>query len=400
MDLKTGYPFWLIKNGLPFNYKALDKNLKTDAVIIGGGISGALAAYFLSNKGINCVVLDKRTIGLGSTCASTSLVQYELDKPLFELEKLVGEQRAEEVYLECVNAVNSLGKLCNRLGFKEAEKIPSLYYAASAGHQQRIEKEFKARNRIGIDVKLLGQKQVKKNYGFNAVCAIESSCGLSVNVYTLVHALCKAAAENGLQVYDRTEVVNIRRAKKSFTVHTEDHHINCRYIVNATGYEAGNFIKHPLCQLQSTYAIVSEHYDAPDSFWKNRAMLWNTADPYLYMRLTQDNRIIVGGRDEEIFNAKRRDQLIAHKSKLLKKDFNKLFPEIKFKTEFSWTGTFAVTKDAMPYIGALQGQPNIFYALGYGGNGILFSYIAAKIISDSIIGKKNKATDWFKFNRN
>ena len=82
MNLITGYPYWLINSGLPTNYPKLEKSLKTDIVIIGGGISGALTAYYLTNAGLNCVVVDSRTIGLGSTCASTALLQYELDTPL------------------------------------------------------------------------------------------------------------------------------------------------------------------------------------------------------------------------------------------------------------------------------------------------------------------------------
>ena len=90
MDLHSGLPFWLIKSGLPFNYYPLDRSLTTDVAIIGGGISGALAAYYLTSAGISCIVLDARTIGLGSTCASTALLQYEIDVPLCRLKEKTG----------------------------------------------------------------------------------------------------------------------------------------------------------------------------------------------------------------------------------------------------------------------------------------------------------------------
>ncbi len=67
MDLKSGMPFWLIKDGLMFNYPKLENDLEAEVVILGGGISGALSAYYLSKAGIDCVVIDARTIGLGST---------------------------------------------------------------------------------------------------------------------------------------------------------------------------------------------------------------------------------------------------------------------------------------------------------------------------------------------
>jgi len=81
MDLVSGYPFWLIKSGLIYNYPALENSIKTDVVILGGGISGAFTAYNLTNAGIDCVVVDSRSIGLGITCTRTSLLKWEIDTP-------------------------------------------------------------------------------------------------------------------------------------------------------------------------------------------------------------------------------------------------------------------------------------------------------------------------------
>ena len=87
------------------------------------------------------------------------------------------------------------------------------------------------------------------------------------------------------------------------------------------------------------------------------------------------------------------------KSKSLERSFTKLFPEITFKTDFRWAGTFASTKDGLPYIGSIRQRPHTYFALGFGGNGITFSAIAAGIIKDMLIGKKNKDAEIFKFDR-
>jgi glycine/D-amino acid oxidase-like deaminating enzyme len=87
------------------------------------------------------------------------------------------------------------------------------------------------------------------------------------------------------------------------------------------------------------------------------------------------------------------------KSLLLQKDFSKLFPGIDLIPEFSWTGTFGSTKDALPYIGTYDKTPHTYYALGFGGNGITFSVLAAEIIRDMILGKKNKDAGLFSFDR-
>jgi len=98
MNLKAGYPFWLVKNGLPFTFPKLDHDVETDVVIMGAGISGALVRYYLVNAGIQCTTIDARTIGLGSTSASTALLQYELDDPLYKRTDMIGKGNAQRDY--------------------------------------------------------------------------------------------------------------------------------------------------------------------------------------------------------------------------------------------------------------------------------------------------------------
>jgi glycine/D-amino acid oxidase-like deaminating enzyme len=87
------------------------------------------------------------------------------------------------------------------------------------------------------------------------------------------------------------------------------------------------------------------------------------------------------------------------KSILLQKDFSKLFPGIRFIPEFSWSGSFGKTKDSLPFIGEYKKTPHIYYAPGFGGNGITFSVLAAEIITDMIRCIPNKNAEIFSFER-
>ena len=125
MKLTGGYPFSLINHGLLNSYSKLLKNTATNTIILGGGISGALSAYYLINAGIECILVDSRTIGLGSTCASTSLLQYELDIPLHLLKKKVGDKNAERVYQLCSNSIDTLIEIMDNVGFTDYKKTYS-----------------------------------------------------------------------------------------------------------------------------------------------------------------------------------------------------------------------------------------------------------------------------------
>ena len=142
MKLSSGYPLNLIKNGLPFSYPKLERDIKTDVLVLGGGISGALTAHYLIREGVNCTLIDARTIGLGSTCASTSLLQYEIDTPLYELIKMVGEKKAVRSYKLGVSAITKLSELATKTGMKDFEMKKSFYYAAYKKDISYLKKEF------------------------------------------------------------------------------------------------------------------------------------------------------------------------------------------------------------------------------------------------------------------
>jgi glycine/D-amino acid oxidase-like deaminating enzyme len=314
MNLSTGYPYWLINSGLPVNYPKLEQSIKTEIVIIGGGISGALTAYMLINAGLTCTVVDARTIGLGSTCASTSLLQYELDKPLSELSSQIGFQPAARAYTMCGEAIDKIEHISKKIKFPYFEKQKSLFFAAEKKDDKLIKSEFFYRKNAGFQVQHLEKKDIQKQFGFSATSAILSMQGATMDAYLFTHALFKASIKKGLLVFDRTIISKIKCEKNGVKLVTEKgHEIRAKKIVNASGYEITEFIGKKIVQLNSTYALASEHIQAPLPVWTDKTLLWNTADPYLYLRLTNDNRIIIGGRDEKFYNPERRDKLIKKK---------------------------------------------------------------------------------------
>ena len=144
-NLKAGYPFSLIKNGLVANYPKLEKDVRTGVVMVSGGISGALAAHYMIQKNIPCVIVDARSIDLGSTCASTSLLQYEIDTPLYRLTELIGKEAVSRSYWLCKEAIDILIELAAEIGFADIEKKKGLYYAAAKKDVAGLKKEFVAR---------------------------------------------------------------------------------------------------------------------------------------------------------------------------------------------------------------------------------------------------------------
>lgn len=400
MNLSAGYPFWLIQDGIPYNYPKLLRSLSTQVVVLGGGISGALMSFYLQQAGIETVVLDGRTIGLGSTCASTSLLQYEIDTPLSELQLQIGHAAANRAYALCADSISELAAITQTIGFTGFAYKKSIYYAALKKHLPFLKRELEARKQMGIQAEWLDCQVMKQQYGISAPAAILSEPAAQTNAYALTHALHQYNIGKGTEVYDRTFITRVDRHKKGVSLFTENgYRVNCKKLICATGYETVRDIDKKFVRLSSTYVVASEQFHTNERFLDENILLWSTANPYLYVRSTDDKRILVGGRDEGFVSSSKRDILINLKSHRLVKDFQKLVPGISFKKEFSWTGTFGSTKDGLPFIGSYAGFPNSFFALGFGGNGITFSVIAARMLSGVLTGKIDKDLSLFSFDR-
>ena len=400
MNLHSDYPFWLIKEGVGAGFPSLTRDLSTDVLVIGGGITGALIGNKLMQNGIATAIVDKRHVGFGSTSASTALLQYEIDTPLHKLIAWVGEQRAARAYHLCENAIDELAVICGRLsGRAEFERRPSLWYASYKKDMARLlEPEFRARKRHGFRVRLLDARDVRETFGFSAPGAILSAIGATCHPYKLTRALLNAIARQGGSVHELTEITGWSATRNQVILETKrGPRIKAKYVVVAAGYESQEYLPKRVARFHSTYAIVSKPVPKRPLWYRN-SLIWESKTPYLYLRTTADGRVLVGGRDENFQSAGKRDALIGRKSAELHSDFEKLFPRISFEIDFAWAGTFAETKDGLPYIGNPLGR-RVFYAMGYGGNGITFSVVAANLIVDAILKRKNPDAEIFSFDR-
>lgn len=346
------------------------------------------------------MVIDGRTIGLGSTCASTSLLQYEIDVPLCELQKKIGIQPAVTAYKLCAAAINKLEAIAAAIGHREFKNKQSLYFADRKKEVSFLGREYAVRKTNGFDVSLLDKAQINGSFHFDAPGAILSAKAAQTNAYTFTHHLLQHCMQKGMQVFDRTYADKITHAKDGVVIKTAAGHvIRARKLIYANGYEAVKYVDKKIVNLQSTYAVCTEQMIPSEMKMDTDTLMWNTAHPYLYMRTTGDNRILIGGRDEKFADPRKRDALIDKKTRQLAKDFKKLFPAACFKSEFSWAGTFGSTRDGLPFIGNYKKMPNSYFALGFGGNGITFSLIAAEILSNELIGKTNPGQTIFSFDR-
>ncbi len=401
MDLYSGYPYWLIKNPLYNHIHELRDDIRVETVIIGSGITGALVAHELCSHGLPCVVLDKRAVATGSTATSTAQLQYEIDVPLSDLLKKLKTKTAVTAYQSSLQAISDVEQVLKSTGLDAGfERKSSLYLASDDKGRKALEEEYTTRQQYGLPVSYLTAAELRERYDISRPAALYNDAAAQMDTYKATTGILQYHQEhNGLQLYPYTEVIRHKATREGYVLLTGNGKIvHCRNLVIASGYEAGAFLPKQVMDLVSTYALVTEPVPA-SVIWPEACLIWETARPYFYLRTTGDNRIMMGGEDIPFKNERLRDVLLKRKTNKLLQTFRQLFPAIPVKCEMAWCGTFSATGDGLPFIGRYPGIKNMYFALGYGGNGITFSMIAAQLIRLQLLGQKDERMAVFGFER-
>lgn len=400
MKLTSDFPFWLLQNGLKYTYPPIDCDLSCDVTVVGGGITGAIIVDRLVQEGFEVGLVERRDMCTGSTSASTALLQYEIDVSLIELNELIGSEKASRAYQLSHRAIDKLEEIALSLnadvGFG---RKTSIYLADNKKMAIQLAQEARARKEIGLDVTYYNAQELKETFRIDGSAALASQQAASCDPHRFAHALLQRAQQKGAMLFDRTEVTAFKNDGSNCELTTDrGPTITSKHVVYANGFESQSMLRKRIVDLDNTYAITSEPLE--DIYpWDANWLLWEAREPYLYLRITADNRLLVGGEDDDFHSPTRRDRLIERKSAKIEAKVRKLIPDLKWEPAFSWAGTFGKTKDGLAYIGTNEEFPGAHFALCFGGNGITFSAIAADMLVDFFTQGHSPDADLFSFDR-
>lgn len=386
MNLQTGTYYWPTTLKNPPTYPHLQENLECDVLIIGGGSSGAQCAYLLADSGLNVVVVEKNTIGSGSTTTNTALIQYSGERLFSDLVNSFGRPYISRHLQLCKEAINNIEK-ASSFGHIDCEftRRDSLYFASFKEDVQKLQKEHKLLVEEKFPVDFLTADQIENRYPFKKDAALYSYNDAEINPFAFTHHLFEYAVKKGVKIFEHTEVNGKKFEQKKATIRTKNNcSIQARHVIVACGYEGIDIKKEKKASFVSTYTVTTKPVEDFSSLY-NKTLIWETARPYTFIRTTKDNRIIIGGLDENTPYAEVRDRKLISKRDKLMLEFNKLFPDIQVEPEYYAAAFYGGTNDGLPIIGKYDEYPNCHFLFGFGDNGTVYSMILAKIISDVIV---------------
>lgn len=403
MQLTNGNVFWTKKNEIKNIYPYLTKDIYCDILVVGGGITGAITAYYLSKEGLNVVVVEKNIIGYGSTSASTALLEYSIDVDLYKLEKVLGERNSKRVYDLCLEAISDIENIDKEIGKKsDFRKRDSIYFTNKIMQRSSMIKEYETRKKAGFDVNFIDQSSfINLNSGI-----LTKNAGADIDPYKFTIELFEYLnKQDNVKVFENTEVVDIKCNYDNVICNTKNKFkIKADKLIFASGTQSLQYIKTNIVGLYKNFNIITKPLPGLSKL-DTSFVLKDMCEPHHTIRFTKDNRIIFSGEDIKMSAKMESENSLKSISKdkysKLNSCLNKIFHNIdNTEIEFEYNTTFANTSDSLPIIDEIEDMPNCFCNLGYCGNGILFSVIGAKTLKDAVKGLYTKDMKMFSIKRN
>ena len=405
-SLRHGRPIWLRidqRQDIP-RFPSLSGHHDVDVAIVGGGMTGAMIASHFARHGVNVAVLEAYRVGSGSTAASTALLLQEPDLDLSSLAKKYGQAASRRIWELSFAAARKLAK-----SFRD-ERVAcdllyrdSIYYTKSVERAELLRRELAERHDAGLPGEWLSPRRVRELTGLTAAGAIRTRGNAQLNPYRACLGLTAAAERAGAAIFERSRVRRIQQRPNGVRVHTQRGTIDAASVVIATGYATREF--RPLAgrfRMRHTFVVATHPLTRAqrNDLGLGDVMRWDTERPYHYVRWTPDHRLLLGGEDRRLRQGMRLDRVFRDGARDLRDYFETHLPTLaEVGVDYAWEGKFAVTPDSLPYIGPHRRYPRHAFALGYGGNGMTFAWMAAQILLEQWKGISSSDHQLFSFNR-
>lgn len=358
---------WTKTVNLP-QFPALQGNLKTDVLIIGGGMAGILCAHFLQEQGVDYVLAEGRTICSGVTKNTTAKITSQHGLIYQKLLRNAGSERAA-MYLDANQvAVRKYAELAKNIDCDFERKINFVY---SLNDRRKLEREAESLDAIGFHSIFTEDTELP----FRVAGAIGFENQAQFHPLKFVAGLAK-----NLHIYEHTYVKEL----KPHTAVTEQGNIMFQKVIFATHFPIDN--KHGMYFLKMyqhrSYVIGYENAQKVEGMYVDEAMRGMSFRNY-------GDLLLVGGGDH------RTGQQGGNWREIRK------FAKECYGEAAHWATQDCMSLDGVPYIGQYsKGLPECYVATGFNKWGMTSSMVAAGILVDLVQGRENTYAEVFDPSRN
>lgn len=368
------------------NYPSLDKDIKVDLVIIGGGMVGMSCAYQLRNEGLNIAILESRSILQGTTGYTTAKITSQHSLIYNKIINSMGESLAKQYATANENAISEIKKIIDENGIEcDYENQSAYIYAQKEENIKKIEEEVKAASSLGIKATFV--KDIPFSIPIKGAVRFDNQAQFHPRKYLL--ALSQVIQNKGVKIYEKSRVVTLDENDEGYILTTSNgNNVLANKVIIASHYPFYN--KHGMyfarIYVERDYVVAIK---AKEKF--PGGMYINAEEPVRSLRShpTDDGELIlVVGESHKTGQGE--DTNDHYKSLMNFADEIFTIEDIPYR----WSTKDCMTLDGIPYIGNYTvNTPNLYVATGFGKWGMTNSTVSSLLLKDLITGKESPFAD-------
>lgn len=378
-------PYWF-SNATISPFPALDNPVTVDVLVVGGGITGVTTAYLLRKAGLTVALTERARVARVDTGHTTAHLTAVTDMRLYELVETFGRDHARAVWDAGAAAIDQVEEIIKREQIDcEFTRVPGYLHAPVEGEGEtsleKFQEDARLANEFGFDASYLDHVPHMQRPG------VRFADQAKFHPIKYLAALANRIPGEGSYLWEESKASEFDAEKR-------------RAKINGQWVSYGNLVLATHNPLVGESGVVSStlfqtklalytSYVVGGTIPRGSipaASFWDTADPYLYLRVERGNAIL-GGEDHKTGQVV--DTVKCYQR--LERTLEKLAPGARI--DHHWSGQVIETNDGLPFIG--ESDPGQFISTGFAGNGTTFGTLAAMMARDWVMQKKNPWTDLF-----
>ncbi len=383
MNARDGHhPVWLA-DVTPRRRPPLDRDLRVDVAIVGAGITGLTTAYLLQRQGFKTAVLEAHSIGRGTSGHTTAHVTAVFDHPFRQLASRFGDDKLALATRAAREAIDFIEATSRELRSNMFLRVPAWRFTEDAAQIADLEQEEQEARKAGMRVSLVRDPPIP---GGRAKAALVFEEQALFHPMRYLDAMAASVEELGGQLFEQTRAEEIEDGRPCRVV-AAGHTVRADAVVHATHTPVGVVVS-----LQSrlgaflSYVIAARVRGAVPL-----ALMWDTMDPYHYVRPHSPggDLVLIGGEDHHTGRVGHNDRYFASLEGWARERFD------VDSIDSRWCAELFEPADGLPYIGRIPGNDHVYAATGFSGTGMTSGTLAAHVITDLIRGAPTAYEDLY-----
>ena len=361
---------------------------RTDVAVIGGGLTGVVAALQLARRGAKVHLFEQHTVGFGASGRNGGMATTGMSIGIRDAVDKFGFDTAVRLYGAYSDAIDLIEKLVTEEQIDcDFARPGKLILASKAAHFQGFEKTAELLNaRLGVETHLVPKSELRREIGSDAFHGgMVESKSASLHVGKYIRGLGEAAERAGVTIHEEAPVTKLTKVSSGHELETPRGRMQADQVLVATGAYTRRPFRWQQVRIApvGSFIIATEPLDPSvcDDILPNRRVASNSKNLLNYFRITPDNRLLFGGRARFAMSNPQSDE---KSGKLLRDAMVHFFPQLSgAKVDYCWGGLVDMSMDRLVHAGERDG---VYYSMGYAGHGVQMATYMGRQMAEYMSG--------------